>query len=348
MKKNIITFQPVIFEAESKKEKLVKNVTYIDAFERQMKELYFIDNVQFIGSDRDTVFKSSHFEEFTKRKKHVYVYYPWTKTLVKTVCAEDYFKLITNRNRDLVTSEEQSRLYNYKVAIFGMSVGSNIAFTLVQSGISKEITIADYDELDSTNLNRLSGGLHQIGINKSYVASRRIYENNPFAKVNVLDKGISVEVLEKMIKEKQIDCIFEEIDNLGLKLEIRKICLKYKIPVLMVTDNSDGVVLHVERYDKAYKDFFGYSAEYWQKRISEIKSVADIGDIILNDIIGGPNHAHPRVISSVEKVLQRQLISWSQLGTAAILGGVVGTIAVKQIVAGDQRKYYRDIIKLDI
>ena len=32
--------------------------------------------------------------------------------------------------------------------------------------------------------------------------------------------------------------------------------MKYKIPVIMITDNGDGVVLHVERYDLGHNKIF--------------------------------------------------------------------------------------------
>ncbi len=344
---------PTVFTPESGEAflKAHKSVELLDVFERQLKELYFIENGEFIGSDKEAVYSSAHFEEYKNRKKNefVYIYYPWLNRCVKSVTSDPYFELITNRNRDLVTPEEQKRLYDEKIAVFGLSVGSNIAYTLVQSGISREITIADYDELDTTNLNRLPAGLPLVGVNKSVIAARRMYENNPFLTVHVLDHGISIEGLSEMLEAKKITMIFEEIDNIGLKMEIRKIAKKYKVPVLMITDNADGVILHIERYDLGYDQFFGKPEQYWNEKLSNIKSLSDIGALILEDIIGGEEHVHPRVTKSVEKVLNRELISWSQLGTAALLGGVVGTVAVKHIIShNDTRKYVHERIDIKL
>ena len=351
---DVIKNEPVIFTQGKSLDEFLKKGRprqVIDAYPRQLKELYFIENPSFIGSDKEAVYASDHYKEYCASKNNSlrHVYFPWSGILVNCVNEEDYFRLITNRNHDLVTSDEQSTLYSKKIAIFGMSVGSNIAYTLVQSGISNEIYLADYDELDTTNLNRLPGGVHQIGVNKTIVAARRIYENNPYVTVNKFDKGISLEELEPLLHHKKIDLIFEEIDNISLKIEIRKLAKKYKVPVLMVTDNGDGVVLHIERYDLSYNDFFGKTEKYWDEKMENIQGPADIGALILNDIIGGEQNLHDRVADSVSKVLKRELISWSQLGTAAILGGVVSTIAVKKIFLwNDKRDYVHEAINLKI
>jgi molybdopterin/thiamine biosynthesis adenylyltransferase len=336
---------PIFLKGGSSAENILKenqSISFVDAFERQLRELFLIDNKKYIGLPKDELYKSKAFYVYQKERKndYVYVYYPWTATVVKTIKEKDYFKLKTNRNRDLITPTEQNKLYKYNVAVFGMSVGSNIAFVLTQSGISKEIIVADFDELDTTNLNRIWAGAHQIGLNKAVISARRIYEDNPFAKVRVLEEGIDANNLEILLRTKKIQCIIEEIDNLFVKIEVRKLALKYKVPVLMITDNADGVVLHVERYDLGYKRVFNKSFNTWEKKISSVKSPADIGNLIVNDVIGGPEKVEKRVLQSVEKVLARKLISWSQLGTAAMLGGVIATVYIKDIALGINIKRY--------
>jgi hypothetical protein len=40
----------------------------------------------------------------------------------------------------------------------------------------------------------------------------------------------------------------------------------------------------------------------------------------------------------VKRVLAKELVSWSQLGSAAILGGVIATYAIKEIALGKGTK----------
>src|SRR3989344_1436433 len=309
---------------------------FVDAFERQLKELFLIKRPKF-SADKKTAFSLSEFRKFKQRKSNqfIYVYFPWNNYLVKTVKHADYFTLKTNRNRDLITETEQKKLYTYKVAVLGMSVGSNIAFVISQAGISREITIADFDELDTTNLNRILGGVHQVGLNKSILAARRIYEDNPYAKVKVLTEGVTEKNLVSLLKRKKINCIVEEIDSIPMKIKIRQLAIRYKTPVLMVTDNGDGIVLHIERYDLGYKKIFHKDIKYWQKKIEKFKKDKGsekklAGGIIIDDIVGGAHLLDPRMFESVQKVLNHKLVSWSQLGSAAMLGGVYAPYAIKK------------------
>jgi len=338
-------FRPVLLSSETRIEDIYlqhPNSFFVDAFERQLKELFFIDYDNFIGEPKNEVYNSEEFLNYQKNKSDdfVYIYYPWNQTIVKSVKEDDYFKLKTNRNQDLITAEEQKKLYNYKVAVFGMSVGSNIAFVLTQAGISKDIVLADFDELDTTNLNRIWAGVHQVGLNKAVIAARRIYEDNPYANVTLLIKGVTPANLKKLLESGKIDCIVEEIDNVSIKVEIRKLAFKYKKPVLMITDNGDGIVLHVERYDLGYDKMFGKSFDDWDIKISKIKSPIDIGNLIVNEILGGIEKVDSRVLQSVQRVFKKELISWSQLGSAALLGGVVSTYMIKKIALNENNEKY--------
>jgi molybdopterin/thiamine biosynthesis adenylyltransferase len=339
-----IPVKPVIFRKDSQAKQIKKSahITYVDAFEFQLKELFIIKNPEYAGLKKTVGYKTKEFANFLRamKNKYVYVFYPWNFSLVKTVKKDDYLELKTNRNRDLITKKEQDRLRNTRVAVFGMSVGSNISLVLTQAGISNDIIIADFDDLDTTNLNRIIAGAHQIGLNKTIIAARKIYEDNPFAKVTTLSKGASKKNIEKLLRAKKIDIIIEEVDNLPFKIHTRELAIKYKVPVVMITDNGDGVVLHVERYDLGYKKIFNKNLAYWRKILSQPPSMNLMGNVIMNDILGGTHNVDPKMLKSVKRVLNRELVSWSQLGSAAILGGVVATVMLKRIINKEDNKKY--------
>lgn len=337
MKKEIF-YKPVFLKNEAELKKMLKQkpyISFVDAFSDQLKELFFIENHKYIGEDKNKIYSSEVFKKycFKKAKNFKYVYYPWNHTIVKTVPKEAYWELKTNRNQDLITVNEQKKLRDFSVGVFGMSVGSNIAFVLTQAGISNSITIADFDELSTTNLNRILAGVHQIGLNKTVIAARRIYEDNPFADVKTMSSGVSVKNLEALLEKGKLKCIIEEIDNIPMKVEVRVLAMKYKIPVIMITDNGDGVVLHVERYDLGHNKIFDKDLNFWKKELSQPISMPRAGQIIMEYIVGVKN-VDKKMITSVKRVLNKELISWSQLGSAAILGGVVATVALKQVILG--------------
>lgn len=329
-------YKPIFLREERLVQKLLKQkpyLVYVDALKHQLKELFFIENNNYIGQEKKIVFKTKDFIDFCDKNSnyYIYVYYPWNNTLVKTIKKDKYLTLKTNRNKNLITSDEQKKLRDLRLGVFGMSVGSNIAFVLTQAGISNSITLADFDKLDTTNLNRILAGAHQIGLDKTIIAARHIYEDNPFANVRLMMKGVNNRNLEALLKAKQLDCIIEEIDDISMKIETRILAKKYKIPVIMITDNGDGVVLHVERYDLGYKKIFNKDISYWNKILKNKITKEQAGFIIMNDIVGGIKNVDPKMVKSVKDVLDKKLVSWSQLGSAAILGGVIATYATKQI-----------------
>ena len=70
-----------------------------------------------------------------------WVYYPWSGVLVHTVSEAEYAVLRTNRNRNLITEEEQEKLLNCPMGIVGLSVGSRIASTLAYGGIGNALKL---------------------------------------------------------------------------------------------------------------------------------------------------------------------------------------------------------------
>jgi hypothetical protein len=176
-------------------------------------------------------------------------------------------------------------------------------------------------------------------MNKCDVAAEHILEDNPFANVSTLPEGVSEENLEKLLSEGKLDCIIEEIDDMPMKMMTRKLAMKYKVPVVMITDNGDGVVLHIERYDLGHDKIFGHDLAYWDDVLSDGEMTKEMaGKIIIGDIVGGPQFVDPKMMKSVARVLKKELVSWSQLGSSAILGGVVATAAIKDIVIGGSKE----------
>ncbi len=339
--KNNSEYKPSILNRrEAEKLMKQKHINFVDAFSHQLKELFIIKNPEYAGPRKADGYKTKEFTIFLKKMKdkYTYVFYPWNFSLVKTVRKEDYLELKTNRNRDLITKKEQERLRNTKVAVFGMSVGSNIALVLTQAGIANEITISDFDDLDTTNLNRIIAGSHQIGLSKCVIAARHIYEDNPFAKVIVLPDGVNKQNIEKLLKQKKLDLIVDEIDNMSVKIEIRMLAQKYKVPVVMVTDNGEGIVLHIERYDLAHRKIFGKELAHFESFMALGLAKEKVAELIVSDIVGGIDKVDKRMVKSVTRVLKKELVSWPQLGSAAILAGVMATYAIKQIILGYDKR----------
>lgn len=336
-------FQPTALHHQPEIQDLLdhKNAEYVDLFSRQLIELFVINHVSAIETKAD-IPQLPAFKDFCEEKKNQYktFYYSWLNKVIKTVDQDDFFSLKSNRNQDLITAQEQVTLRNFNVAVFGLSVGSNIAFLLTQAGFSNKIFLADPDTLDTSNLNRIFAGAPEVGINKSIIATRKIYEGNPYAQVIPLEEGIDDEKLESLLKNETVHCIVEEVDSLPVKISTRRLALKYKIPVLMITDNGFSIVLHVERYDLGYDKIFEKEISYWDQILKTELNIQTVSQIIVQDIIGGMQKIDPKLISSTMRVFQKQLVSWPQLGSTAMLGGVVATQMIKKIALKESNELF--------
>jgi molybdopterin/thiamine biosynthesis adenylyltransferase len=309
-----------------------KNSRVLDLLPSQLKELFVISHLQEI-ENRSSIEHLESFKDFCKSKAgaYRYFYYPWQNTVIKTVDEDDFFILKTNRNCDLITAEEQRKLSAFTVAVFGLSVGSNIAFLLTQAGISNKIYLADPDTLDTSNLNRLLTGVLDLGLNKAIISSRKISEGNPYAQPVPMEKGIDDQQLEALLKTGDIHCIVEEVDSLPIKISTRKLAMKYKVPVVMITDNGFSIAIHVERYDLGHNLIFEKESAYWDEKFKGGLDHTKVSQIIIEDIFGSVDNIDKKLFASNLRIMKKELVSWPQLGSTAMLGGAAATQMIKKI-----------------
>ena len=70
-------------------------------------------------------------------------------------------------------ADEQGRLAGLRVAVAGLSVGRAVVSTLVHEGIGGELRLADFDVLDLSNLNRVAGGVADVGVEQGRAGGAR-------------------------------------------------------------------------------------------------------------------------------------------------------------------------------
>ena len=336
-------FQPVEIADEAGVNKLVaeNNSVFLDLIPAQMKELFVIENINKI-ENKSLAGDMPEFKAFCsdRSQSNRYFYYPWLGTIIRTVDEDDFFILKTNRNRDLISEEEQYRLKDFTVAVLGLSVGSNIAFLLTQAGISNRIFLADPDTLDTTNLNRLLTGVQDLGLNKAIISARKVYEGNPYADPVPMVQGIDDEKLETLLKTGSIHCIVEEVDSLPVKISTRKLAMKYKVPVLMITDNGFSIVMHVERYDLGHDKIFEKDLSYWDQKLGEGLDHQKVSQIIIEDIFGNVEKIDTKLFSSNVRIMKKELVSWPQLGSTAMFGGTAATQMIKKIALKESKDLF--------
>lgn len=247
------SYKPIIFnlkkiEDKNSVAKLIEKkqiINIIDEIDEQVKELFLLRNPKILGGKKVT-FKKNY---IINDEYGLWVFYPWKLSLVHILNRKDFRDLRLSRNKNLIKEDEQQKLEKCKIGIVGMNVGNSAALCMALEGVSMDVKFADLDYLSVSNMNRFNGSLTNLGINKVILSARQVNEINPFIKVSCFNNGITPKNIERFISKPKVDIIIEEMDNLPLKIEVRKYAKKYKIPVIMVTGNGPNLILDVERYD---------------------------------------------------------------------------------------------------
>jgi molybdopterin/thiamine biosynthesis adenylyltransferase len=181
----------------------------------------------------------------TLAEAKAWAYYPWRRSVTSLLGPDGFRAVRLNRNRNLITAEEQQKLGRLRIGVVGLSVGHAIAHLLAQEGLCGGLRLADFDDLELSNLNRVPATMFDLGMNKATVAARRIAELDPYLPVELFDQGITTESVEGFLDG--VDVLVEECDSLDTKVLIRQVARARGVPVLMAT--GDRGTLDVERFD---------------------------------------------------------------------------------------------------
>lgn len=267
--------------------------------------------------------------------------FKWKKTLERYPEKDDYQDLRTFRNKNLITHGEQSKLLSAKVAVFGLSVGSNIVDQLSIGGIGGTMIMGDFDTLSPTNLNRIRSTMAQVGMSKLDIAACKISEIDPYVQQVHFRHGITEDSLSSLA-EIRPDVIFDEVDDLAAKIMLRHFAKTQKIPLVMATDLGDISILDVERHDvEIVKPFAGRVSERELGRVATTAMTDNERQKIMMKIVS-VRHITPRMLHSAMEV-GKTLGGLPQLGSTAATGGALAAVAAREILLGRTMKSGRYI-----
>ena len=159
---------------------------------------------------------------------------------------------------ELLTSKENiEKIKKTNVFLIGLGgVGGYTFETLARSGI-ENITIADGDTFEESNLNRQILSLNStLNKNKTDVAELRALDINPNIKIKKITKILTKENI-KEINFKDYDYVIDACDTIEIKKEIIRICTKEKIKFIscMGTGNKmNPQLLEITTLDKTEYD----------------------------------------------------------------------------------------------
>ncbi len=269
-----------------------------------------------------------------------WAYYPWRRAVVAVLGPLGFRAVRLDRNRNVVTADEQSRLGELRIGVVGLSAGHVIAHTLAAQGLCGALRLADFDHLELSNLNRVPATVFDIGLNKAEVAARRIAELDPYLPVEIMDAGLTLDTVEQFLDG--LNIVVEECDSLDMKVIVRERARARGIPVLMAT--SDRGLVDVERFDLEPQRpiLHGLLGDLDTALLSGMSSAEKVPHLVR---LLEAEHLSGRLLASVVEI-DRTLSTWPQVSGDVVLGATVIAEAVRRIGLGEDLRSGRT--RLDV
>ncbi len=306
----------------------------IDLLQGQLEELYCIRNLKRTnGIDEARSFVTANPEYGN------WVYFPWNNRALKILEKNEFVELRTSRNRNKITKAEQEKLSSKTIGIVGMSVGFSVFLTMIMERVSENFKIADFDTLSMSNLNRLPFRLCDIGLSKVVIAKRWALEIDPYLNIQTFDEGVnSTNVEDFFLGIKNLDLVVDECDSGSIKLLLRLMARKQRIPLLMET--SDRGLLDIENYQNDSEPIF-----HGKINESEIEDLLkkNSSEVLMRFI--DLSEASKRGVESILEI-GKSIDTWPQLASDVFHGGATVTIAARNILLGNtipSGRYFMDL-----
>ncbi len=347
-------FRPEVFRMSSETDvlrfktfldKSYSHITIHNNIENQLKELHKTLNPKQKLKDKTLAdFYKNWLLENDPDSYGTWVYYPWTNRLVHLLEEDDFILLRTSRNQYKITPEEQRSLSQKKLGVIGLSVGQSVAVTMAMERVFGTLRIADFDQLDLSNLNRIRSGVANIGLPKTVLVAREIAEIDPFLNLELFNEGITEENLDQFIGEgeQRLDLLVEECDSLDIKIKARLRARAKGVPVIM--DTSDRGMMDIERFDQDPNLPIMHGMVDEERAEQMERWTAKERLALVMDMVGAENISSRLKASLLE--VEESLTTWPQLASSVVLGGAISTIVVRRILLGEQvdsGRYYLDV-----
>ena len=262
-------------------------------------------------------------------------------TRSSTSCPQELHReLRLDRNRYAITEAEQATLGALTIAVAGLSVGRAVVTTLAHEGIGGELRLADFDTLDLSNLNRVGGGLADVGIGKVVLAAREVAELDPYIRVVAFGAGIDEANIGAFVDG--ADVLVDECDGLEMKLLLRERARAARLPVVMATSHRG--MLDVERFDREPERpaFHGLLGDVTAAELGGLTTKQKVPYVVR---ILDPASLTDRAAASLVEV-KESISTWPQLASDVALGGAMVTNAVRRIALGEpiaSGRFYADL-----
>jgi tRNA A37 threonylcarbamoyladenosine dehydratase len=163
-----------------------------------------------------------------------------------------------SRNWLFIDATTQGKLGRVKILLCGSGLGSYVAELLLRTGIIN-MTVADGDRVELSNLNRQAYTTTEIGINKAEALCSRLRQINPSANITCLPVFLTAAHLRELIPT--VDIVINTIDfDSEAFVECNSLCrTEGKIELLPVNLGFGGALIMGNDISPTFEHYFGTS-----------------------------------------------------------------------------------------
>lgn len=269
----------------------------------------------------------------------VWAWFPWRKVWVRLLDEMAFVDVRTNRNQLKISKAEQAMLAEKRVGVVGLSVGSALAMTLAMERTCGGLKLADFDDLELSNLNRIQTGVHHLGMPKSVVLARAIAEVDPFFEVELVREGFTNDNAEDFFD--RLDVVVDACDQVQAKANLRWHAKAHRIPLIMET--SDRGMLDVERYDLPDTAFL--HGRISEELLAEMRTAAGWIPAYFDAFIDVAQASERGRLSLL--AVGESLVGWPQLYSDVAGGGAHAAHAIRKVLLGESVADARHYLEWD-
>jgi hypothetical protein len=161
------------------------------------------------------------------------------------------------------------------------------------------------------------------------VAARRVAEIDPYLPVEIATAGLTPDNVDEFVAG--LDVVVEECDEIDMKLLVREVARRHRVPVVMET--SDRGLLDVERFDQEPDRpvFHGLLEGVSASAVRSMSLLDKLPHVIR---LVDPAQGSARGAASLAEI-GRTLSTWPQLGADVTLGGATVAATVRRMGLGE-------------
>lgn len=348
-------YKPLMFRLKDEQQKTAfetlilnrKNLQVFDHIISQVEELIkcLHPTIIFLPPAELAKAVANKFGDKSSDEYGTWVYYPWTEKLVHILDEEEFAIVRTNRNKYKITAKEQAELATKKIGVMGLSVGQSVSITLAMERGFGELRIADFDELDLSNINRIRTGVFNLKIKKTVIVAREIAEIDPYLNVVCFEEGITETNLNDFLTGNgKLDLLIDECDSFDIKINSRKQAKSLGIPVLM--EGSDRGTIDIERYDLEPNRpvLHGMVDHLDMDKYGSLTTMDE--KLPYMTAVTGLETLSPRMKGSAIEIMST-ISTWPQLASAVTFGGGVTADLARKILLNTLKVSGRYFLDLD-